>query len=287
MLHECRHAEDTGVDVKGFLLDVEGTLVADKRYRAIEGAVEFIRRIRRGALPLRLITNNTVDSKDSLVRKLSQAGFDFTIRELHTCIGAAITHLRTIGAGRCLVLGADSLRAMFSDEGFAVANGSDVDAVVVGLDTGLTYERLRLACDAVGRNGASLVALHRNRLLVDAEGRCAPSVGAIVEAIVYATGVEPVLIGKPSPAYFQQALDDIALPPQSVMVVSDDPLSDLAGAKRMGMKAAFVLSGKYPQRSVIDSLPVPEQPDVVAETIGGLLEEGMLDAGAVETKPRP
>jgi HAD superfamily hydrolase (TIGR01458 family) len=276
--------EDTGVEVQGFLLDVEGTLVADKRYRAIDGAVEFIRRVRLAGLPLKLITNNTVDSKDTLVRKLTRAGFDFTIGEVHTCIGAAITHLRTFGAQKCLILGAETLQRMFSDEGFTVVNESEVDAVVVGLDTGLTYERLKLACDAVGRKGAPLIALHRNRLLVDEEGRCAPSVGAIVEAVVYATRVEPVLIGKPSPTYFQQALDDIALPPQSVMVVSDDPLSDLAGARRMGMQAAFVLSGKYPEQSVIDSLPVSEKPEVIVDSVAGLLEQTLLDTGSKGTR---
>ena len=262
--------------VKGFLLDVEGTLVADKRYQPIPGAVEFISALRRAGLPLRLITNNTTDSKAALLDKLARAGFDFRIAELHTCIGAAVHHLRTTGASRCLVLGSPALGEMFAGEGLAVVDENGVDAVIVGLDTGLTYERLRLACDAVGREGASLIALHRNRLLIDIEGRCAPSVGAIVEAIAYATQVEPVLIGKPSPAYYRQALDDLGLPAESVMVVSDDPLSDLAGAKRMGMGAALVLSGKYRDRSVVDPLPAAQQPDVVIETIGELLSSGTV-----------
>ena len=262
--------------VRGFLLDVEGTLVADKRYQAIPGAVDFISALRRAGLSLRLITNNTTDSKPSLLNKLDRAGFDFRLTELHTCIGAAVNHLRTIGASRCLVLGTPALGEMFAGEGFSVVDDRGVDAVIVGLDTGLTYERLRLACDAVGREGANLIALHRNRLLIDLEGRCAPSVGAIVEAIAYATQVEPVLIGKPSPAYYRQALDDLGLPAESVMVVSDDPLSDLAGAKRIGMGAALVLSGKYRDRSVVDQLPAAQQPDVVVETIGALLSSGIV-----------
>ncbi len=255
------------MSVRGLLLDVEGTLVGDKRYRPVTGAVEFVRECRRRGLPLRLITNNTTDSRPTLIEKLTRAGFDFTIEELHTCVGAAVTHLRAISAARCLVLGSPDLCRMFADEGFRVVDESRVDAVVVGLDAGLTYERLRLACDAVAGHGAALLALHRNRVYTDAQGRCAPSVGAIVEAIRYATRVEPVVIGKPSRDYFRQALDGLAVPPAEVLVVSDDPFSDLAGAKRMGMQAAFVLSGKYPQRSVVDSLPPAEQPDIIVEAI--------------------
>lgn len=263
--------------VEGLLLDVEGTLVADKRYQALEGAVAFVREARERGLRLRLITNNTTDSKVSLVDKLGRAGFDFTIDELHTCIAAAAAHLRGKGVTRCLILGGASLREMFSEEGFTVVGGSDADAVVVGLDTDLTYERLSLACDAVSRRNAPLIALHRNRLFIDSQGRRAPSVGAIVEAIAYATQAEPTLIGKPSPVYFQQALDDIGLPAESVLVVSDDPLSDLAGAKRMGMRAAFVLSGKYRDRSVLDAIPESQRPDLVVETIDGLLTADSLE----------
>jgi 4-nitrophenyl phosphatase len=256
--------------IEGFLLDVEGTLVSGKRYEPIDDAVTFVRRLREAGLPLRLITNNTTDSKTSLVEKLADAGFDFRIEEVHTCIGAAIQYLRTIGATRCLILGTEALRGMFVDEGFSATPESDADAVVVGLDTELTYEHLRVACDAVVRHGAKLIALHRNRLLIDAQGRSAPSVGAIVEAIRYATRVEPVLIGKPSPTYFRQALEDIGLPPEAVMVVSDDPFSDLAGAKRLRMQAALVLSGKYRDKSIIESIPGPQRPDLTVDAIGDL-----------------
>jgi HAD superfamily hydrolase (TIGR01458 family) len=264
------------MSVRGLLLDIEGTLVGDKRYQPVAGAVEFVRTCRERGLPLRLITNNTTDTRPRLIEKLARAGFDFTIDELHTCVAAAVGHLRASGAARCLVLGSADLRQMFADEGFSVLADSAVDAVIVGLDTGLTYERLRLACDAVSGHSAALLALHRNRVYTDSQGRCSPSVGAIVEAISYATQVEPIVIGKPSPDYFRQALADLAVPAGEVLVVSDDPFSDLAGAKRMGMQAAFVLSGKYRERSVLDRIPAAEQPGVVVDAIGDLLTEPTL-----------
>jgi 4-nitrophenyl phosphatase len=259
------------MSVCGLLLDVEGTLVGDKRYQPIPGAVEFVRACRERGLPLRVITNNTTDTRSRLIDKLARAGFDFTINELHTCVAAAVKHLHAIAAKRCLVLGSADLRRMFADERFAVQEDSVVDAVIVGLDTDLTYERLRLACDAISAHGAALIALHRNRVYTDGQGRCSPSVGAIIAAISYATQAEPVVIGKPSPNYFQQALDDLGASAAKTLVVSDDPFSDLAGAKRMGMQAAFVLSGKYRERKVLDQIAAAEQPDFVVDAIGDLL----------------
>ena len=45
----------------------------------------------------------------------------------------------------------------------------------------------------------------------------------------------------------------------------------------MGMQAALVLSGKYRDPSIIDSIPESERPDLVVESIGDLLEDGRLE----------
>ena len=68
----------------------------------------------------------------------------------------------------------------------------------------------------------------------------------------------------------------VGVSPADVLVVSDDPLSDLAGAKRMGMRAAFVLSGKYRDESVLTQLPLDERPDCVTPRIGDLLTRQII-----------
>jgi HAD superfamily hydrolase (TIGR01458 family) len=265
------------MNVSAFLLDVEGVLVVDKRYTAVDGAAEFIEKVRAAGCPLRLITNNTTDDRPTLIEKLTRAGFDFTLEELHTCTAAAVNRLSELGARRCLVLGNEALRRIVADAGFELADDSGVDTVVVGLDRELTYAKLQTACEAVMLNKAALLALHRNRHYTDADGRNAPSVGAIAAAIEYVTQAEATVIGKPSPLYFQQALDEIGVPPADVLVVSDDPFSDLAGARRMGMQAAFVLSGKYGDAGVVESIAPDERPNMIAARIGDLLSSGKVE----------
>jgi ribonucleotide monophosphatase NagD (HAD superfamily) len=91
-----------------------------------------------------------------------------------------------------------------------------------------------------------------------------------VAALEYAADAKAVVAGKPSPDCYLQALDLLALPPERVVVVSDDPFSDLAGAKRLGLWAAFVLVGKYPDAAVVDRLRPEERPDVVVAELGEL-----------------
>jgi len=264
------------MNLQGLLLDVEGVLVADKRYHPVEGAVEFIHRVRRQGLPLRLISNNTTDAIPTLAEKLRKAGFDFQHHEIRTCTATAVNHLRRPDVQRCLVLGTDALRQIFTDAGFEVVDESQVDAIVVGLDTDLHYERLCLACQAVVQSNASLIALHRNRVYTDAHGRTAPSVGPIVCAIEYATQTQAQVMGKPNAEIYQQALQEIGAAPETVVMVSDDPFSDLAGAKRLGIRTAFVLSGKYADRSVLGALSPEEMPDMTIDRIGSFTDTQWL-----------
>ena len=50
----------------------------------------------------------------------------------------------------------------------------------------------------------------------------------------------------------------------------------LAGAKRLGMLAAFVLSGKYPDARVLERIDEAQRPDVTVPTIGDLLGTNLL-----------
>ena len=50
-------------------------------------------------------------------------------------------------------------------------------------------------------------------------------------------------------------------------MISDDPLSDLAGAKRLGMKTVFVTSGKYKDKEILKSLSEDAQPDWVHQSV--------------------
>ena len=51
----------------------------------------------------------------------------------------------------------------------------------------------------------------------------------------------------------------------------------LAGAKRLGMYAALVLSGKYREASVVASIPEAERPDLTVARVGDLLASDQFE----------
>ena len=69
--------------------------------------------------------------------------------------------------------------------------------------------------------GAELYCLHKNRWWQTSRGPLLDS-GAFVAGLEYAAGVEATVLGKPSAAYFEAALEALDAEPQLTWMVGDD-----------------------------------------------------------------
>jgi len=258
------------IKIKHFLVDIEGTVVKGKSFVPISGAIEWLRKARRGGRSFKLVSNNTTHSPGELYSLLREKGFEIRPEELVTCLLAAKERLRKIKLRRCFIIGSAAMKRYFRGEGFEVDSNREFDAVLVGLDEKLTLQKLKTATEAILQGGAKLIAMHKGRLYVDRGGAISFSSGPIVSALEFACGVKATVVGKPSRSFYRNCIEDWQVDPGAVMMISDDPLSDLVGAKKMGMKTAFVLSGAYPRKEVLTRVNRMLRPDRVVERISEL-----------------
>jgi HAD superfamily hydrolase (TIGR01450 family) len=252
---------------KLYLVDIEGTIVKDKSYVPIEGAVEWINSFRSSTHSLVLVSNNTTHKPGELVLLLKQTGFDIGPENLITCLSVALNWLKENKVKRCFVIGTPHLKEYLNENKIDTPSDDRVEAVLVGLDITLDYAKLKIALNALVNNHATLLALHSNRLYKDDKGELSPSVGAAVKALEYSSQKEAIVLGKPSPEIYLQALGRFKAEPEDGIMISDDPFSDLAGAKMLGMKTIFVTSGKYKDREVLISLDERYQPDWIHSSV--------------------
>lgn len=140
--------------------------------------------------------------------------------------------------------------------------------VVADIGPAFTYDRLNTAFRWI-RAGARLLALHKNPFwhASETEGWVLDA-GAFVAALEYATGTVAEIVGKPSPAFFRLALDALGLPPADVVVVGDDPDTDVAGGAAVGCRTALVRTGKF---GASGQAPSTVRPDWILDTVGDLL----------------
>ena len=249
-----------------FLIDIEGTIVKDKSYAPVEGAVGWLNKVNASGKKFSLVSNNTTHSPEELLSLLKSQGFDLEAQNLDTCMKVTGEWLKKKKIKSCFVLGNEALKSYLGKERIKIREDSLVQAVVVGLDEELNFQKLKIVTRALVDNDAYLVALHSNKVYKDSKGEIAASVGPIVKALEYASGKRGIIMGKPSSDFYRSVLRRLGTKPENSLMISDDPLSDLVGAKKLKIKTAFVLSGKY-DRSILKRLDKKKRPDYVYESI--------------------
>lgn len=260
-----------------YLIDIEGTIVKDKSFVPIEGAINWINSFPPEAdltmsekskdRQFVLVSNNTTHRPSDLLGLLKNSGFNVEEENLVTCMGAALHWLKTKKIKNCFVIGNSQLKAFLNENEIEAKEDERTEAVLVGLDTSLDYRKLKIATNALVKNNAYLLALHENRLYKDEKGELSPSVGAVVKALEYSCQKKAKVFGKPNPMFFREVLKKLDAKAEDCIMISDDPLSDLLGAKKLGMKTVFVTSGKYKDEEILKSLNKKFQPDFVYQTI--------------------
>ena len=248
--------------VSGVLLDVDGVLVVS--WEALPGARESLEWLRREQVPFLLATNTTTASRSTLADKLRKAGLQVEPAEIVTAPVITASYLRAHHPGaRCFLLAKGDVAADL--EGIEFSD-SDADVVVIaGAEEAFSYENLNRAFRML-RDGAALVAMHRNISWMTAEGAKLDA-GPYVTALEEATGVHATVVGKPSTQFFMQAVDLLGVPAESVAMVGDDIASDVLAAQAAGLTGVLVRTGKFTEESLARS---ETQPHHVIDSISGI-----------------
>jgi|FLYL01.1.fsa_nt_gi 4-nitrophenyl phosphatase len=244
------------------ICDLDGVLFVGSR--PIPGAGEALSRLAEQGYDLLFCTNNSYRTVGDLVKRIrALVGFP---AEAEQVVGSAEAAARLLAGRveRAYVLGGEGITEALASVGVdQVDEWTRAQAVVVGLDRDLDYDRLAAAVLAVSR-GALLVATNEDPTWPGPEGLY-PGAGAILAAVETATGRTAEVAGKPRMPMRDALKTRIRSEP--VWVVGDRPETDLAMAKAEGWKGVLVLTG------VVQPGQDPDPaPDHVLDSIADLPE---------------
>ncbi len=254
--------------IRLFLFDIDGVFLAGKEDPRLLSGTRILPALRSRGLPFRLVTNTSTHPRRFLAEALAGHGIDVAEGDIHAALEVTVgVAARRHPGGRCYVLGEPGMAEVAAAAGLAVVDDAPADVVLVGLTRFADYAALSAAARCL-RGGAALLACHRNRMWVDDAGHSV-SCGPWVVALEYATGAEGEVFGKPSAGFYREACRDAGVEPAQVLMVGDDPLSDVRGAQRAGMAGALVLSGKTSRADLTAS---GVEPDLVLDEIDDLVD---------------
>ncbi|HPF69531.1 MAG TPA: HAD hydrolase-like protein [Candidatus Krumholzibacteria bacterium] len=260
---------------RAFLVDIEGVLVRDKRYLPIAGAVAWLENLEARGLPWCLVSNNTSHAPEDLVSDLRHAGFPVTLERLVGVLGLGAQWLRQRGRRRIHWLGRPALADWWRGQGFALVGPDDCETVVLGVNAHLTVEALDAVLPALHDRQVELLCLHRNGFWLDDRSGRRLGPGAWAAALAAAApATRVVTVGKPAEPIYHEALKRVAAAPADTLFISDDPVADLVTAARLGMRTAFVLSGKFADCSVLGTLDQEQWPHIIGGSLADIDPDG-------------
>ncbi|MFP4155925.1 MAG: TIGR01458 family HAD-type hydrolase [Halothiobacillaceae bacterium] len=251
---------------RGILFDLDGVLYQNGK--VIDGARETLAWVRDQSLPHRFVTNTTSRPRAAILDMMQKLGLPARADDLHTPLVAARKWLARHVDGPVACLVRESVRVDLEPQDLLPDEArSGAAAVIVGdLGQDWDYSRLNRAFRLLQDNpDAPLLALGMTRYFRGPDGLCLDS-GPFVQALAYATGRSPRVLGKPDAAFFLAAADTLDLPARQVVMVGDDMASDCLAAMDAGLDAILVRTGKFQPAD----LKGERQPTAVLDSVADL-----------------
>lgn len=240
-----------------WIVDLDGVVRLGDR--PIPGAAEAVARLRAAGQRVAFATNNAYRRIADQEADLDAMG----IPAAGDVVGAAQAGARLLAPGeRVLVVGGPGLLEEVEARGCEVVAEGPCDAVISGLHRELAYADLRRATLAI-RAGARWVLTNPDPTYPTVHG-LEPGAGAIGAAIAAASGVEPVVAGKPEAAMADLVRERYG---SDGVVVGDRTDTDGRFAAALGYRFGLVLSGV----TTAADLPVRPEPWAVAADLAALV----------------
>ena len=256
-----------------YFIDVQGTLISDSDKSPIEGSREFIEKLNREKIPYMIVTNNTKKDSKEFYNYLQSIGFDFPYEHY---IDPLMLLEGRISKEGVAAYGAEEFLKTLEQMGYTLEYIKP-KSVLVATKENFTSEEYAQMIDFL-LSGATLVGMHETSIYAKNNKRY-PGVGAVLRLLEFATSSSYEVVGKPSIAFYAEALRLFQKQKQDasykqITMISDDVKGDLGGAKELGMQTIFVTSGKY--KSAQEILPLLEEdlrPDFVYANMQEILEK--------------
>lgn len=216
------------------------------------GVADLLASMQAAGVSRLFCTNDNRAPLDAWAARLQRFGLDVEPEEIVTSATIAADYLaRTYGDRPILALGDRGLIEavdLYQLNRVGLDTGETPAVVVMGKAPDFDQTQLRTVCRHIW-NGADFVATNNDPKMPVADGFI-PGTGAMVQAIAYATGVDPLVTGKPSRFSGETVLAKIGLPAKNSLMVGDQISSDIPMGNRVGMRTVLVLTGTSSREDV-------------------------------------
>jgi HAD superfamily hydrolase (TIGR01458 family) len=231
--------------MSALLIDLDGVFYEGDQ--PIADAREVVTWLDRHEIPRLFVTNTTSRPRSALVEKLRGMGLMISESQILTPPVIARRWLRENVEGPAALFVAPATVAEFAETRLAEPGTVEpVGAVVIG-DYGDRWdfsELNRAFRLLMTEPRPALLALGMTRYWRAPDGLRLDT-APFVMALRHATGVEPVVLGKPAAPFFEAALSQLGVTADQAFMIGDDIRTDIDAAQKLGIRGILVKTGKF------------------------------------------
>jgi len=255
--------------IKSLILDMDGVIW--KADAPIGDLASIFMRIREHGLKFVFATNNSTRTPEQYVEVLKELGVEVEPWQVITSSqGVAHAVAQKFPRGtKVFMIGEDGIRMALEERGFeilSVEEAPQAQAVVMGIDRTINFEKVVEATLLV-RDGTPFYATNTDRTFPTPRGEI-PGSGAWISVITTATGLQPIIAGKPFPFLMELALEKLGTKKEETLIVGDRLETDIAAGQAVGSPTALVLSGVSTREQAKTWEPPPT---IIAESLSKLV----------------
>jgi len=256
-------------NIKALILDMDG--VVWKADAPIGDLPATFNRIRERGLKFVFATNNGTKTPEDYQQKLADLGVEVESSQIVTsALGIAYLLAQNYPRGtKMFLIGEDGMRVALEEKGFELVSVEDAPsakAVVMGIDRNISFNKIAEATLLI-RAGVPFYTTNTDRTFPTPRGEI-PGSGAWLSVVTTATGVEPIVAGKPQPYLMELSLERLGTKKAETLVVGDRLETDIAAGQAVGCPTALVLSGVSTKENADKWKP---KIDMIAESLSELI----------------
>jgi 4-nitrophenyl phosphatase len=256
-------------NIKALILDMDGVIW--KADAPIGDLSAIFKRIRERGLKFVFATNNGTKTPEDYQKKLRELGVEVGAAQVVTsALGIAFLMAQKHPRGtKIFMIGEDGIRTALEGQGFeivSVENAPEAEAVVMGIDRGVNFQKMMEATLLV-RAGRPFYTTNTDRTFPTPRGEI-PGSGAWLSVVTTATGIQPIVAGKPFPYLMELSLERLGTSREETLVVGDRLETDIAAGQAVGCPTAMVLSGVSTQAEAEAWKP---SPTLIADDLASLV----------------
>ncbi len=242
-----------------YFFDLDGTIYLGNKL--FDRVLEIIERLKKENRYFFFLSNNSSRSTSDYLKKLKNLKLNVTRENIILSQHPTIDYLKKQNYTRIFLLGTQSLKEEFTEEGFELTE-EDPEILVLAFDQELTYERLVKASFFL-QNNMPYIATHPDDRCPTEKGYI-PDAGGIAALLHKTTGRMPKVFGKPNEEMLLFKLQQLEISPKDAVIFGDRLYTDIKMGLKAGVTTCCVLSGE----TTLDMIKKSEyKPDFVINGI--------------------